>query len=105
MNLSEIVMLLLFLTVFVVVPVIFIQYGSRRKNSITSSLNECPQCGAQNHKAKERCYCCGYEFIPSKSGATGPALIQRVKRADDGKSKRELEVREPEAVEDRTLPA
>lgn len=105
MNLSEIAMLLLFLTVFVVVPVIFIQCGSRRKNSISSGLHECPQCGAQNYKAKERCYCCGYGFISSKSDATNAVLIQRLKQADDGKMKREVEAQASEAVEDRTLPA
>lgn len=98
MNFSEIVMVLVFLTVFVVVPVIFIQCGSRRKNSITSSLNECPQCGAQNHKAKERCYCCGYGFISSKSDTTDAALIQRVKQADDDKMKRKVEAQAPEVV-------
>jgi len=104
-NLSEIVMLLVFLTAFVVVPVIFIQCGSRRRNSITSSLHECPHCGAQNHKAKDRCYCCGYGFISSKSDTPDAALIQRVKQADDGKMKRVVEAQTPEAVEDRTLHA
>jgi hypothetical protein len=87
MNLSEIVMLLLFLAVFVVVPVVLALIGSRHR-SINASLPECPHCGAQNYKTKEHCYCCGFGVIFPQSNGADAVLIQRVKQADEIKMRR-----------------
>jgi hypothetical protein len=100
MNFSEIVMLALFLTIFVVVPIVFAQIGSRRQATIKPSFRECPRCGAHNYKTKERCYCCGFGFVLPQSDGPDPALIQRVKQADDSRMRRKVETQIPQAVED-----
>lgn len=87
MNLTDVVMLLLFIVVFVVAPAVLIQLGSRRKHANHSNLQECPSCGAENHKAKERCYCCGYDLAARRSEGTSEALLQRVKQADEKRMK------------------
>ncbi len=99
MNLSEVVMLALFLTIFIVVLIVFAQIGSRRQATINPSLRECPHCGADNYKTKERCYCCGFGFVLPQSDGPDPALIQRVKRADDSRMRRKVETQIPQAVE------
>src|SRR5689334_16897048 len=82
MTLAELFMLLLALTVFVIVPMIFIQQGSRRKPLAQAALQECPNCGAQNRRGTQRCYCCGSGLIPLPSRETDPAVIQQVRQAD-----------------------
>jgi len=93
MNLGEIVMVVLILTIVSIIPFVVIGFLSRRRPTINSSLQECPHCGAQNHKAKEHCYCCGFGFIPPPSGGGEATVIQRVKQADDGKTRRRVGTR------------
>lgn len=100
MNLTEIVILLLFLAVFVVVPAVFIQVGRRRKDASHVSLLQCPSCGAENYKTKERCYCCGYDLAAGRSAGTSEALLQRVKRADENRMKSRIAAQTPRTVED-----
>jgi len=66
MNHSEIVLAVLLLSVFVAVPVVLALIANRLP--INLSLQECPNCGAQNHKDKEHCYCCGFGFYPDSAG-------------------------------------
>jgi len=100
MNLTDIVMLLVFLAVFVVVPAVFIQWGSRRKNTHRLNLQECPSCGAENYKAKARCFCCGYDLVAGRSEGSRDALLQRVKRADESRTRPPIPAPSPQAVED-----
>jgi ribosomal protein L37E len=81
-KLGEIVMLVLFLAVFVVVPILFIQFGSRRSDGM-SHIQVCPACGAHNYKTKTHCYCCGFGFILLQSDKAEDTIIQRAKQADD----------------------
>jgi hypothetical protein len=97
MNLSDIVLLLLFLAVFGVVPFVVIAIVSRRRPTIDASLQECPDCGAHNPKSKAHCYCCGSGFSLPPPDAAEAALIRRVKEADDRKTKRSVGT---QAVED-----
>jgi hypothetical protein len=90
MRLSEIILLVLFLMVFVIVPIIFTQFGKRRPAGI-SNLQVCPDCGAHNYKAKERCYCCGRRFLSPQPDGADPVQIQRVKQADDSGMSRGVE--------------
>jgi ribosomal protein L37E len=99
-NPTNIVMLLLFLVVFVVVPTIFIQLGSRRKHANHLNLQECPSCGAENHMTKDRCYCCGYDLAAGRSAGTSEAILDRVKRADESRPRPKLAAQSPQAVED-----
>jgi ribosomal protein L37E len=99
-NLTDFVMLFLFLVVFVAVPALFIQLGSRRKHASHSSLLQCPSCGAENYKTKERCYCCGYDLAVARSGGTSDALLQRVKQADEKRVRSQIAAQSPQAVED-----
>ena|ERR1039457_4267136 len=100
MNLTDVVMLVLFLAVFVVVPAVFIQLGSRRKHASHSSLLQCPSCGAENYKGKASCYCCGYELVAGRSDGTNDALLQRVKRADEKRTRSPITTQSPQPVED-----
>jgi ribosomal protein L37E len=100
MNLTEIVMLLVFLAAFVVVPAIFIQLGSRRKHASHSGLLQCPSCGAENYKVKERCYCCGYDLAVSREERHGEPVLQRVKRADESRLRSPVATPSPRVVED-----
>src|SRR6266446_5546475 len=88
MNLSEFVILVLFLTVLLFVPVLVIQFISRRKPVFKPSLRECPNCGAENHKTKEQCYCCGHRFGSPPPEGLDAAVIRRVKQADNRKMRR-----------------
>jgi ribosomal protein L37E len=99
-NLTDMVMLFVFLVVFVIVPAIFIQLGSRRKHTHHSDLQECPSCGAENYKVKARCYCCGYDLVAIRSGGPSDALLQRVKRMDESRVRPPLAVETPQPVED-----
>lgn len=85
MTLTEFGMLVLFLMVFCIVPMIFIQYGFRNKPGAKVILQECPKCGAQNYKVKAQCYCCGYSFIPAPAERMDASLIQRVKQRDESR--------------------
>jgi hypothetical protein len=100
MNLTDIVMLLVFLAVFVVVPAVFIQLGSRRKHAHHANLQECPLCGAENYKAKARCYCCGYDLVVGRAEGASDALLQRVKRADENRMRPPIAAQSPQTVED-----
>jgi hypothetical protein len=90
MTLSEIILVLLFLTVFVVVPIIFTQFGRRRPAGM-ANLQICPDCGAHNYKAKERCYCCGHRFLLAPTDGADAVRNQRVKQADDSEKRRGAE--------------
>lgn len=81
MSLGEIVMVVMFLMVFVAVPIIFAQCGRRRPAGL-ADLQACPDCGAHNYKTKERCYCCGYRFIRSGPDTAAPVQIPEAKPAD-----------------------
>jgi len=87
MNHSEIFLAVLFLTVFVAIPVVMALIVSRRRPASNPGLQECPHCGAQNDTAKTHCYCCGFGFIRRQSEAD---VIQRVKQADDSKMRRRV---------------
>lgn len=94
-------MLAVFLTIFGIVPIVFILlFGRHRSHNSNVSLQECPHCGAENQKAKERCYCCGYSFVPPQPYDTNAELIRRVKLADDTRMRREAETRASRPVED-----
>src|SRR5580700_7161766 len=90
MNLGVTVILLLCLVVFGVIPLILIRVASRRRPTINSSLQECPDCGAHNPKDGEHCYCCGFGFILPQSDGTETTVNQRVKQADDSKMRRNV---------------
>ena len=101
MNLSKIVALALFLTLFIVVPIVLVQIGSRRRATAEPSLLECAHCGAHNYRTKERCYCCGFRFVLPQSDRPDSALIQRVKQADDSRMRRKAETQITQAAEDK----
>src|SRR5882724_12514988 len=98
MNLSEFVILVLFLTVLLFVPLVVIQFIGRRKPVFKPSLRECPNCGAENHKTKERCYCCGHRFGSPPPEGPDATMIQRVRQADDRKMRRRTAAQTPPAV-------
>ena len=100
MNLGEIAMAVLFLVVFVVVPIVFTQMGRRRRSTIDPNLQECRHCGAQNNKDSRQCYCCGVGFVVPPSDGADPALIKRVKQADDSKTRSRVEAEALQAVKD-----
>jgi ribosomal protein L37E len=79
-------MLVLFLVVFVAVPMIVIQFGSRRSDGM-SHIQVCPACGAHNYKTKQHCYCCGFGFNARQPDETESIVIQRAKQADEGKKR------------------
>ncbi len=103
MNLSEFVILVLFLTVLLFVPLVVIQFIGRRKPVFKPSLRECPNCGAENHKTKEQCYCCGHRFGSPPEGPDA-AVIQRVKQADDRKMRRRAASQHRPAVAEKPSP-
>jgi hypothetical protein len=78
---GEIFMVVMFLMVFVAVPIIFAQCGRRRPAGL-ANLQVCPDCGAHNYKTKERCYCCGYRFIHPRSDEAAPVQIQEAQQED-----------------------
>jgi hypothetical protein len=82
MSFGEVVMVLLFLMVFVAVPMFFAQIGRRRSPGL-ANLQVCPECGAHNYQTKERCYCCGCRFVSPRSDGSGPVAIP-VAHPDDG---------------------
>jgi len=88
MNLGEFVIFVLFLTVLLFVPIVIVQFIGRRKPVFKPNLQECPNCGAENHRDKEQCYCCGHRFSLSSSEGLDVTLVQRVKQADDRRAKR-----------------
>jgi hypothetical protein len=104
MTLTEFGMLLLFLMVFCIVPMIFIQCGFRSKPGAKANLQECPKCGAQNYKVNTHCYCCGYGFIPAQPEGIDATLIQRVKQADESRKSSRAKARTPQSAEDETVP-
>jgi hypothetical protein len=104
MNLGEFVVLVLFLTVLLFVPIVVIQFIGRRKPVFKPSLQECPTCGAENHKAKEHCYCCGHRFGSPPSEGLDAALVQRVKQADERRVRRRAAVPSPAATAEKPLP-
>jgi len=104
MNLGEFVIFVLFLTVLLFVPVMIVQFIGRRKPVFKPSLQECPNCGAENHRNKEQCYCCGHRFGSSPSEGLDATLIQRVNQADDRKMKRKAAAPSPAAAAEKPLP-
>lgn len=98
MTLTDLAMLLLFLAVFVFVSLLFIQGGRRRPAN--PELQECPECGAQNHKGKERCYCCSHQLVSPQPDEPNLEVIHRVKEAEDGRGRRSVHAPTLEAVED-----
>jgi len=103
-NLGEFVNLVLFLTILLFVPIVVIQFIGRRKPVFKPSLQECPNCGAENHKAKEWCYCCGHSFGLPAQEVLDAALIQRVKQADDRKMRRRAAAQPPPAAAEKPSP-
>jgi hypothetical protein len=101
MNHGELVILLLFLTVLFFVPIVIIQLVGRRRPSFKPNLLECPNCGADNHQAKSRCYCCGHDF---GSSPTEGDVIQRVKQAEDSRRRRSAAAEIPGAIVEKPLP-
>jgi len=104
MNLSEFVILVLFLTVLLFVPLVVIQFIGRRKPVFKPSLRECPNCGAENHKTKEQCYCCGHRFGSPPPEGLDAVVIQRVKQADDRKMRRRAASQHRPAVAEKPSP-
>src|SRR5258708_4116871 len=103
MNLGEFVILVLFLTVLLFVPIVIVQFIGRRKPVFKPSLQECPNCGAENHRAKEQCYCCGHRFGSSPSEGLNTTLIERVKQADDKGARRKATAQSPAATAEKPL--
>ena len=99
MNRTDIIMLFVFLVVFVIVPAVLIQLGSRRSHAGHANLQECPSCGADNYKGKQRCYCCGYELIYIRSAESSEPLLRRVKRADESRMRSRIAPQTPQPVE------
>lgn len=87
MEFSGIVMLVLFLAVFVLVPILFAQFGRHRPDGL-ANLQVCPGCGAHNYKSKERCYCCGHRFLFPQSDGADRVQVPRVKTVDDSGKRR-----------------
>jgi hypothetical protein len=90
MDLDKIFIPLLVFIVFGVAAIILIETLRRRRRrqpTIILSLLECPDCGTHNPRARERCYCCGFGFILAPSDGTESTVIQRVRQADNGKTK------------------
>jgi hypothetical protein len=104
MNLGEFVIFVLFLTILLFVPIMVIQFIGRRKPVSRPSLQECPNCGAENHKDKEQCYCCGHRFGSLPLKETDAVLLQRVKQADDRRAKRKTATQSPAATAEKPLP-
>jgi hypothetical protein len=105
MNLGEFVIFVLFLTVLLVVPIVVVQFIGRRKPVFKPILQECPGCGAENHRDKEQCYCCGHRFGSSPSEGLDAALVQRVRQADDRRVRRKAAAQPPAATVEKPLPA
>ena len=104
MNLSEFVILLGFLTILLFVPIAIIHFCRRRRRPISKpSLQECPNCGAENHTGKEQCYCCGHRLDSSPLAGMDIALMQRVKQADKEKARRKTATKNPEPLGERPL--
>ena len=102
---GELITLVLFLTSFVVVPLVFVWIGSGRRSAGNSDLQQCLHCGAQNHKAEKRCYCCGFGLsLPQEAGVDAP-LIQRVKQFDASRLSRDLKASSPPKLAVASLPA
>jgi predicted amidophosphoribosyltransferase len=93
-------MLFLFVMAFVIVPAIFIRVGSRHKQMSHTNFQECPSCGADNYRGRERCYCCGYDLAESGSAAPVEGVLERVRKADENRAKRQQPARAPQAVKD-----
>jgi predicted amidophosphoribosyltransferase len=104
MNLGEFVVLVLFLAVLFFVPIVVIQFIGRRKPVFKPNLQECPNCGAENHRAKEQCYCCGHRFGSSPTEGLDATLVQRVKQVDDRRMKRRAAAQPTTATEEKPLP-
>ncbi len=96
MNRTDAVMLVVFLVTFVIVPSAFFLMGSRRKHTDQPNLWECPSCGAGNYPGKQRCFCCGYDL----AAGPGEAILQRVKRADENRTKSRTPTKSPQTVDD-----
>jgi hypothetical protein len=79
---------LMLLTVLFFIPIIVIQFFGRRGPIFRQNLQKCPSCGAENDNAKVQCYCCGYDYESSPLEGLDPALLQRVRQADDSKKRR-----------------
>ena len=100
MNLTDVVMVFLFVTAFVIIPAIFIRVGSRRKHVSHMNFQECPSCGADNYRGRERCYCCGYDLVGGRSAAPGEAVLERVRHADESRVKPQARAHERHSVKD-----
>jgi hypothetical protein len=105
MNVGELVILVLFLTVLLFVPIVVIQFIGHRRPAFKPSLQECPNCGAENHTAKEECYCCGHRFGSSPSEGLDPTLVRRMKSADDRRMRRRVVAQPPVTIAEKPLPA
>ena len=102
MNLSEFVILLGFLTILLFVPIAIIHFVGGRRPISKPSLQECPNCGAENHTGKEQCYCCGHRLDSSPSAGMDITLVQRVKHADKEKARRKTATKNPEALKEQS---
>jgi hypothetical protein len=100
MSRADIVGLFVFLAIFVFAPVVLALCCFNRGSKPTHQ--ECPHCGAHNHKAKEHCYCCGHRFVRPGSEAVAVTVIQRVKQAEDSKVRRETEAFSPRKGAEKT---
>ena len=103
MNVGEFVILLAFLTVLLFVPIAIIQFVGRRRPISKPSLQECANCGAENHTGKERCYCCGHHLDSSPMAGTNLTVLERVKQADEEKARRKAATKTPEPREERSV--
>ena len=93
MNVSGVMTVLLFLTVFGVFPILLITLlGNRRKpTTVRPSSQECRKCGALNPSGREHCYSCGVGLPLPLSFGTEATVIERVRKADARKSVRRVE--------------
>jgi hypothetical protein len=98
MNLGEFVILLSFLTVLLFVPIAIIHFIGRRRPISKPSLQECPNCSAENHTDKERCYCCGHRLDSSPTAGMNITVLERVKQADEERAQRKSVAKTPETA-------
>lgn len=105
MNAGEFVILLLFLAVLLFIPILIIQFIGSRKPASKPGLQECPNCGAENHRAKQQCYCCGHPLHSSPLESVNAPLIERVKQADASRAKRSVANQTPGVTADKPLPS
>ncbi|MGA2604242.1 MAG: hypothetical protein ABSG14_08435 [Verrucomicrobiia bacterium] len=97
MSITGLIEVLVLLQLFVFVPLLLMGCCSNRAQRSKPGLHECPHCGAQNYAAQPHCYCCGHKFILPLSPAPAATVIQRVRQADNRRTRQQPEASTPQA--------